>query len=68
MTVTFPESASTDALADRIAADVLANFWECDHDHVRVAVTSSTRPARPSGARPPASDRARGQPLALPKS
>lgn len=45
MTVTFPESASTDALADRIAADVLSNIWECDQDHVRVAVTSSTRPA-----------------------
>lgn len=45
VTVTFPESAATDALADRIAADVLTNFWECDHDAVRVAVTSSTRAA-----------------------
>jgi hypothetical protein len=45
VTVTFPESASTGVAADRIAADVLANFWECDHDHVRVAVTSSTCPA-----------------------
>jgi hypothetical protein len=45
VTVTFPQSAATDALADRIAADVLTNFWECDHDHVRVDVTSSTRPA-----------------------
>jgi hypothetical protein len=44
VTVTFPESASTGVVADRIAADVLANFWECDHDHVRVAVTSSTCP------------------------
>jgi hypothetical protein len=65
VTVTLPESASTGVDADRIAADVLANFWECDHDHVRVAVTSSTRPAGPGGARPPASGRARGRPLAL---
>ncbi|RPE73733.1 hypothetical protein [Frondihabitans sp. PhB161] len=45
VTITFPETAATGVDADRIAADVLANFWECDHDHVRVAVTSSTRPA-----------------------
>jgi hypothetical protein len=43
VTVTFPESAATGVDADRIAADVLTNFWECDHDHVRVDVTSSTR-------------------------
>ncbi len=45
VTVRFPESAGTGALADRIAADVLSNFWECDHDHVRVDVTSSTAAA-----------------------
>jgi hypothetical protein len=43
VTVTFPKSASTGVAADRIAADVLSSFWECDHDHVRVDVTSSTR-------------------------
>lgn len=41
VTVTFPESAATGVDADRIAADVLSNFWECDHDHVRVAVTTT---------------------------
>ncbi len=41
MTVTFPESAATGVDADRIAADVLSNFWECDHDHVRVAVATT---------------------------
>ncbi len=41
VTVTFPESAATGVDADRIAADVLSNFWECDHDHVRVAVATT---------------------------
>jgi hypothetical protein len=41
VTVTFPQSA-IGVDADRITADVLANFWECDHDHVRVDVSSST--------------------------
>ncbi len=43
VTVTFPESAATGVDADRIAADVLSNFWECDHDHVRVAITTTNK-------------------------
>ncbi|WP_274542760.1 hypothetical protein [Curtobacterium sp. HSID17257] len=44
--MTFPETAATGVDADRIAADVPSNFWECDHDHDQVDVTSSTVTAR----------------------